>query len=189
MAISGRYTAVLDACVLFPRLHRDILLSIAHADLYTARWSAEIEKEWTTNYKKKYPDAEINRLVDLMRQAIPDALIVGYEEFIPAIQLPDPDDRHVVAAAIRGNADAIVTSNTKDFPNAILAAYDIEIQTPDQFVLNQIMLHPSRALVAIKRMRERWEKPTMTSLDMVDLFEQRSLPQTAARLRDMLDLI
>ncbi len=79
-----RYTAVLDACVLFPRLHRDILLSIAHADLYTARWSAEIEKEWTTNYKKKYPDAEINRLVDFMRQAVPDALIVGYEEFIPA---------------------------------------------------------------------------------------------------------
>jgi len=100
MAISGRYTAVLDACVLFPRLHRDILLSIAHADLYTARWSAEIEKEWTTSYKKKYPDAEIHRLVDLMRQAVPDALVVGYEEFISAIQLPDPDDRHVVAALI-----------------------------------------------------------------------------------------
>ncbi len=116
-------------------------------------------------------------------------LIVGYEEFIPAIQLPDPDDRHEVAAAIRGNADAIVTLNTKDFPTAILAKYDIEIQTPDQFVLNQIMLHPTRALIAIKRMRERWERPTMSSLDMVALFEQRSLPQTAAHLRDLLDLI
>ena len=120
---------------------------------------------------------------------MPDALVVGYEEFISAIQLPDPDDRHVVAAEIRGNADAIVTSNTKDFPVAVLAKYDIEIQTPDQFVLNQIMLHPSRALVAIKRMRERWDRPRMTSLDMVDIFEQRGLPQTAARLRNMLDLI
>lgn len=189
MVISGKYTVVLDACVLFPRLHRDILLSLTHADLYTARWSAEIEKEWTTNYKKKYPDAEISHLLDCMRQAVPDALIVGYEEFIPSIQLPDPDDRHVVAAAIRGNADAIVTSNIKDFPAVVIANYDIEIQTPDQFVLNQILLHPPRALIAIKRMRERWERPTMTSLSMVDLFEQRSLPQTAAHLRDMLDLI
>jgi predicted nucleic acid-binding protein len=126
MAISGRYTAVLDACVLFPRLHRDILLSIAHADLYTARWSAEIEKEWTTSYKKKYPDAEIHRL--RFNEASSSRCVnnVGYEEFISAIQLPDPDDRHVVAAAIRGNADAIVTSNTKDFPVTILAKYDIE---------------------------------------------------------------
>ena len=105
MAISGRYTAVLDACVLFPRLHRDILLSLADADLYTARWPAEIEKEWTKNYRKKYPDSELEYLLDCMRQAVPYALIVEYEEFIQAIQLPDQDDRHVVAAAIRGNAE------------------------------------------------------------------------------------
>ena len=189
MAISGRYTAILDACVLFPRLHRDILLSLADADLYTARWSAEIEKEWTKNYKKKYPDAEIDYLLNCMRQAVPDALIVEYEEFIQSIQLPDPDDRHVVAAAIRGNADAIVTANIKDFPAAVLSKYDVEVQTPDQFVLNQVLLHPPRALSAIKRMRERWDRPAMSALNMVDLFEQRSLPQTAAHLRDMLDLI
>jgi predicted nucleic acid-binding protein len=189
MAVSGRYTAVLDACVLFPRLHRDILLSLAVSDLYTARWSVEIEKEWTISYKKKYKDAKIDYLLNCLRQAVPDALIIDYEEFISAIYLPDPNDRHVVAAAIRGNADAIVTTNIKDFPVTILEKYDIEVQTPDQFVLNQILLHPPRALSAIKRMRERWVRPTMTALDMVNLFEQRSLPQTAAHLRDLLDLI
>lgn len=189
MAISGRYTAVLDACVLFPRLHRDILISLADADLYTARWSAAIEKEWTENLKERYSDANIEYLLECMRQAIPDALIIEYEEFIPVIELPDPNDRHVLAAAIRGNADAIVTANVKDFPATILSKNDIEIQTPDQFVLNQVLLHPPRALGAIKRMREGWNRPAMSALKMVDLFEQRNLPQTAAHLRDMLDLI
>ncbi len=191
MAISGRYTAVLDACVLFSRLQRDVLLSLAHADLYTARWTQEIENEWTSSLVKRYPNAgdKIPFVVDQMREAIPDCLIVDYELFIPSLQLPDENDRHVLAAAIRGNADAIVSLNTKDFPADVLSKFDIEIQTPDQFVLNQIMLHPPRALTAIKKMRDRWERPSMSASDMVDLFEKRQLPQTAAHLRDVLDLI
>ena len=191
MAISGRYTAVLDACVLFSRLQRDVLLSLAHADLYTARWTQEIEREWASSLVEKYPDAadKIPRLVEHMREAIPDCLIVDYAPLITSIQLPDERDRHVLAAAIRGNADAIVSLNTKDFPASVLATFDIEIQTPDQFVLNQIMLNPPKALTAIKKMRERWERPSMLAADMVDLFEKRQLPQTAAHLRDVLDLI
>jgi predicted nucleic acid-binding protein len=191
MAISGRYTAVLDACVLFSRLQRDVLLSLAHADLYTARWTQDIEREWASSLVEKYPDAadKIPRLVEHMREAIPDCLIVDYAPLITSIQLPDERDRHVLAAAIRGNADAIVSLNTKDFPASVLATFDIEIQTPDQFVLNQIMLNPPKALTAIKKMRERWERPSMLAADMVDLFEKRQLPQTAAHLRDVLDLI
>lgn len=191
MAVSGRYTVVIDACVLFSRLQRDVLLSLAHADLYTARWTQEIENEWTASLKKKYPDAaeKIPLLVEQMREAIPDCLIVDYELFIPSLKLPDENDRHVLAAAIRGNADAIVSLNTKDFPVDVLSKFDIEIQTPDQFVLNQIMLHPPKALTAIKKMRARWDRPSLTASDMIDLFEKRQLPQTAAHLRDVLDLI
>ena len=191
MAISGRYTAVLDACVLFSRLQRDVLLSLAHADLYTARWTQEIENEWTSSLIEKYPDAaeKIPLVVEQMREAIPDCLIVDYELFIPSLQLPDENDRHVLAAAIRGNAAAIVSLNTKDFPADVLSKFDIEIQTPDQFVLNQIMLHPPRALTANKKMRARWERPSLTASDMIDLFEKRQLPQTAAHLRDVLDLL
>ena len=159
MAVSARYTVVLDACVLYPRLLRDVLLSLAHADLYTARWTMEIEREWTASLLRKMPEneASVARSVEMMRSAVPDCLVVDYESLIGTLVLPDPKDRHVLAAAIRGNADAIVTFNTKDFPTAVLDTFDIELQTPDQFVLNQLMLHPPRALSAIKRMRTRWE--------------------------------
>ncbi len=191
MAVSSRYTAILDACVLFSRLQRDVLLSLAHANLYTARWTHEIEREWTSALVARYPEASsvIPSLLAQMREAIPDCIIVDYEPFIEGIELPDKNDRHVVAAAIRGNADAIVSMNTKDFPLSVLSKFDLELQTPDQFVLNQIMLHPPIALTAIKRMRLRWERPSFTASDMVDLFEKRHLAQTAAHLRDVLELI
>lgn len=191
MAVSGRYTAVLDACVLFSRLQRDVLLSLAHADLYTARWSEDIEHEWRRALAQKYPDAahKMNGLIEQMRLTVPDCLVVGYRKLVPSLSLPDENDRHVLAAAICGNADSIVTHNIKDFPEHVLNDFDIELQTPDQFVLNQIMLCPTRALAAIKAMRQRWANPAMSANKMVSLFEQRELPQTAAHLRDMIDLI
>lgn len=191
MAGSARYTAILDACVLYPRLLRDVLLSLAHADLYTARWTLEIEKEWTTALLEQHPgmEASITRSVEAMREAVPDCLVSDYEPFIKALDLPDPGDRHVLAAAIRGNADAIVTFNAKDFPVAVLERFDVELQSPDQFVLNQLMLQPPRSLTAIKQMRLRWNRPQMTAEAMVDLFEQRQLVRTAAHLRDVIELI
>ncbi len=191
MAVSGRYTAILDACVLYSRLHRDVLLSLAHADMYTARWTERIEHEWAIALAQNRPGMEekIERAIEQMRIAIPDCLVAGYEPLIDGLDLPDPNDRHVVAAAIRGHADAIVTLNIKDFPARVLSDFDIEPQTPDQFVLNQVHLQQPRALAAIKAMRHRWNKPQMSAVQMVDLFEMRQLPQTAAHLRDVIDLI
>ncbi|MBI2748833.1 MAG: PIN domain-containing protein [Burkholderiales bacterium] len=191
MAVSARYTAALDACVLYPRLYRDVLLSLAQADLYTARWSVHIEAEWTPSLLKDRPGAavQIERTVELMRDAVPDCLVTHYEDLIDSLTLPDPNDRHVLAAAIRGNADAIVTANVKDFPASVLSRFDVELQTPDHFVLNQMLLQPAPALAALKRMRERWNRPSVSAEAMVSLFEQRQLAQTAAHLRDVLELI
>lgn len=193
MAVSARYTVILDACVLYPRLLRDVLLSLAHADLYTARWTDKIEEEWTRNLLANHPGSEVQiaHTIEQMRIAIPDCLVTDYQPLIDGLKLPDQDDRHILAAAIRGNADAIVSFNIKDFPSDVLGKFDIELQNPDQFILNQIMLHPPRALSAIKRMRERWERPQMSAEEMVDLFEKRQLYQTATHLRDpdLLNLI
>jgi hypothetical protein len=142
MAVSSRYTVIIDACVLYSRLHRDVMLSLAHADLYTARWTRQIEGEWKSALLRQRPgtEANIERAIEQMHIAIPDCLVVDHEPLIPGLHLPDPNDRHVLAAAI-------------------------------------------------KAMRARWERPHMTALAMVDLFEARQLPQTAAHLRDVLDLI
>lgn len=191
MAGSARYTAVLDANVLYPALLRDVLLSLAHADLYSAKWSAHIRDEWTRSLLKARPAMreQIQASVAAMEEAIPDCLVTGYEHLIEGLNLPDPDDRHVLAAAITGHADAIITWNHRDFPESVLSAFGIELQTPDEFVLNQIMLRAPVALTALKQMRMRWERPEVTAEALVDLLERRGLPQTAAHLSGMVNLI
>lgn len=191
MAGTARYTAVLDACVLYPALVRDVLLSLAHADLYSAKWTVDIRDEWKRSLLAARPElrARIDDAAAAMEQAIPDALVDGYRHLIAGLRLPDPDDRHVLAAAIAGHADAIVTLNVRDFPEAVLAPLGVEVQSPDEFVLNQVMLDKPAALSAIKAMRARWARPHVNATTMVDLFEKRGLPQTAAHLRDVVDLI
>jgi len=191
MAGSARYTAVLDANVLYPVLLRDVLLSLAHADLYSAKWSSHIRDEWTRSLLRDRPtmSEKIQASVAAMEEAIPDCLVTGYEHLIAGLELPDPDDRHVLAAAITGHADAIITWNQRDFPEDVLNSFGIELQTPDEFVLNQIMLKAPIALTAIKAMRMRWERPEVTAGALVDLLERRGLPQTAAHLSSLVDLI
>lgn len=191
MAGSSRYTAVLDANVLYPALLRNVLLSLAHADLYSAKWTVHIRNEWMRSLLRDKPtmSAQITSAAATMEDAIPDCLVTGYEHLIEGLTLPDQDDRHVLAAAIAGHADAIVTWNEKDFPAEMLDPFGIELQTPDEFVVNQLMLKGHLALAAIKAMRERLERPVYTAIALVDLLEKRRLPQTAAHLRDVVDLI
>jgi predicted nucleic acid-binding protein len=191
VAGSARYTVVLDANTLYPALLRDLLLSLAHADLYSAKWTAEIRAEWTRSLLVAHPGmgAQVTAAAAAMEAAIPDCLVTGYEHLIEALRLPDPADRHVLAAAIAGHADAIVTWNEKDFPKDALDPFGIEVQNPDEFVVNQIMLEKASALAAIKRMRQRWGRPQYDAAALVDLLERRGLPQTAAHLRDVVELL
>lgn len=188
MAGASRYTALLDANVLFPKLQCDALLSLAHAGLYAAKWSADIEAEWLRTRLAKFPGSEEanDEKARVMRDAIPDYLVVGYEKFIDCLDLPDPNDRHVLAAAIVGHADAIVTNNLKDFPAEALEPHCIEVQSPDVFIVNQLTLHQPRALAALRKMRERWENPAHTPETLVGLFEARGMPLTALHLADFL---
>ncbi len=191
MAGSSRYTAILDANVLYPQLLRDTLLSLAVERLYHARWSVTIHDEWTRNLAKDRPDlaARLPAVIALMNASVPDCLVTNYERLANSIELPDADDRHVVAAAIVGHADAIVTFNTKDFPEAVLQPYGIEVQHPDEFVMNQLQLQKIPALSAIKKMRSRWTNPVRPAEELIAAFEKRGLPLTADLLREALTLI
>lgn len=191
MAGSARYTAILDANVLYPQLIRDTLLSLAVERLYHARWSATIHEEWTRNLLKDKPELihKLPLVVERMNASVPDCLVTNYEKLATNIELPDPDDRHVVAAAIVGHADAIVTFNTKDFPAAVLQPYGIEVQHPDEFLMNQLQLQEIPALRAIKKMRARWTNPARPAQDLITAFELRGLPLTADFLREAITLI
>ena len=193
MAGSARYTAILDACVLYPATLRDLLLSLARDGLYHARWSERIQDEWVRSLLTRRPDLEeaaLRRTCELMAQAVPDSVVQGWQRIETSLTgLPDGDDRHVLAAAICGHADAIVTFNLADFPVEALAPFGVEAQHPDDFLLNQLDLNPIAALKSIKAMRARWRKPQLTALDLAAAIEKLQLPLVAARLREVAELI
>ena len=102
---------------------------------------------------------------------------------VDGLELPDAEDRHVLAAAITGHVDAIVTFNLKDFPGDVLGRYNIEAQHPDEFVLNQLELRQIDALAAIKAMRARLRRPPQSAVDLIATLERAGLPASAAHLR------
>src|SRR5438045_1156639 len=130
-------TVILDACVLYPAPLRDLLLWLAVTGLYRPRWTEMIHQEWMENLLKARPDLlrdRLERTRDLMNQAVPDCLVLGHEGLINGLSLPDPHDRHVLAAAIHGGAEGIVTYNLADFPATALTAHGILAQHPDDFI-------------------------------------------------------
>jgi hypothetical protein len=124
-----------------------------------------------------------------VEEAVPDANVSGYEGLIETLILPDPDDRHVLAAAIVGRADVIVTANLRDFPAAALAPFSIEVQHPDEFIAHVLTLAPSLALAAIREMRERLRNPPYTPDEFSALLARVGLPLTVGILRASIGLI
>ena len=130
------YPVVLDACVLYPSLLRDLLIRLGLKGLYQPKWSAHIRDEWQRNLLEDRHDltlAQVQRTDQLMNMALPDAMVIGYEKLIESIILPAPDDRHVVAAAVRCNAELVVTFNLKDFPAETKSELGPEALHPDEF--------------------------------------------------------
>ena len=139
------FTALYDASVLYSSELRNLLMHLALTGLFRAKWSADIHAEWISALLRNRPDLtreKLERTRMLMDQHATDALVTGYGELIPGLQLPDPKDRHVLAAAICSRADVIVTFNLRDFPPKAMAAFGIEAQRPDEFILHLLDLAP-----------------------------------------------
>ncbi len=137
------FVVLYDACVLYPAPLRDLLLRLANTGVVRARWSAAILDECFRNVLEHRPDLKpesLQRTRELMTPAVPDRTVTGFEGLIDGLVLPDVDDRHVLAAAIRAGAQAIVTFNLDDFPAERLASYNIEAKHPDDFVIDTIDL-------------------------------------------------
>ena len=132
---------IYDANVLYPAPLRDLLIRLAQTTLVQARWSDRILDECFSSLSRNRPDLEpcrLDRTRALMVAAVRDCLVTGHDQLVGRLSLPDPDDRHVLAAAICAGAQAIVTFNLDDFPRAIVSRYEIEAIHPDRFVLDLI---------------------------------------------------
>lgn len=192
MAGHAQYTALLDACVLYPAVVRDALLSLNDAGFFAAKWTRTIESEWTSNLLANRRDITAEQVAstcEAMHEAAADWEVVGYESLVDGLSLPDDGDRHVLAAAIRGHADCIVTSNVDDFPREYLATFDLELFHPDDFIVCQLDLDEVDALKAFKAMRKRLVRPAFSPQRFVALFERNHLARTAARLADSIELL
>lgn len=186
------FVAVFDACVLYPAPLRDLLLRLALTVLFRARWSAEIHDEWVRAVLARRPDlspAILDRTRALMDGAVPDAVVTGHEGLIPTLTLPDPDDRHVLAAAIRCQAGVIVTFNLKDFPVAALAPYGIEAQHPDEFVAHLFDLAPGAVCGAVRDQRLALKAPPRSARQLLDTFLSLGLASTVSALDTMQEVL
>lgn len=195
MAGHPRYTALLDACVLYPVAVCDALMSVAGTGIYAAKWTARIDEEWTRNLEQQrgVPQGTFNVRRDAMHDACPDweVPVEAWAPLEPCVAgLPDPDDRHVLAAAIAGHADCIVTANLKDFPVTVVAPLGIEVLHPDSFLVAQLDLDPLRVLPAFKAMRARLTNPAFTPDHFAEVLESKyGLVGTAQILRQASELI
>jgi predicted nucleic acid-binding protein len=186
------YTALYDANVLYPAPLRDLLMRLAVEDIYRALWTDMIHDEWIRNVLANRPDLrleQLDRTRKLMNANVRDCLVVGFEPLIPALDLPDPDDRHVLAAAIKAHADVIVTFNIADFPAEKLDPYGIEAQHPDDFITYQFDLNPPAVCRAVRKQRSALTRPPQTVEQLLETLERQSLPQTVERLRPYAQLL
>ena len=185
-------SALLDTCVLVPSRARDVLLEVASAGVYRPLWSSEILAELDRTLRllqarrgvaSEETDAYLVRLFRQMETSFPDALVTDWEPLLDAVQLPDPGDRHVVAAARAGRADVIVTDNVADFPSGALPAPLIR-QSLDEFLLDSLDLYRGQVVSAVHAVAGRTGRsgPTMTARDIATYLQARGMPAFGERL-------
>lgn len=187
MIHSVKFKAILDTNVIFPIIIRDLLLWFAHYDLYTPKWSEGIFSEWkTVMLRKGIAEDEADKRINKVNCAFPDALVQNYEPLIDHLELKDPNDRHVLAAAIKSNSNVIVTNNLKDFPEEYLKTFGLTAKTADDFLTDIIDLNPEIAIKAFKEMVLNKRNPAMDEYEVLESLRKVGLNDTANYLHAML---
>jgi predicted nucleic acid-binding protein len=181
---ADRFTALLDADVTAGALPRNVLLSLAEAGFFRPRWSAQILDETELAIAKILSDRgdaleEAARQRARIERAFPEALVLNYEPLIKGIELPDPGDTHVVAAAVQTRASVIVTNNLKDFPDATLNPLGLQARSADNFIADIIDIYTPGAVAALRTMRQRFKRPELDAEALIRRFENAGLTQSA----------
>jgi predicted nucleic acid-binding protein len=185
----SNFTVIYDACVLYPNTLRDLLMELAVSDLYRAKWTDDIHNEWIRNLSKNKPNIPLEKLYgvrDLMNENVRDCLVHDYQWIIPNLNLPDENDRHVLAAAIKAKAEVIVTSNLRDFPKSELEKYDVEVQHQDTFITHLIDLHPVQVIEAVQKCYQRRKNPPCSLEEYLVKLQRQELPNTISMIKELI---
>lgn len=184
------FIAVYDACVLFPPPLRDLLVRLGLTGIFQAKWTDQILDECFRSVSAHRPDLRPEQLArsrQLLEAAVPDWRVQGHDSLIPGVTgLPDPDDRHVLAAAIRCGAQVIVTFNLRDFPSKVLARYGMEAQHPDEFVLNILDLDASAVVRVVQEQAAALRNPRRSPEELLGVLRQQGLPGAVEKLARLL---
>ncbi|MBL9105541.1 MAG: PIN domain-containing protein [Myxococcales bacterium] len=184
------FIVIYDACVLFSPSMRDLLIRIAQTSLVQAKWTDEILNETFRAVLRERPRVtadQLGRTRSLMNAAVPDCLVTGYEDLVEGIRLPDMNDRHVLAAAVRAGAQSIVTANAKDFPADALRAYNIEALTPDEFMMDMLDLDPALVIQILHEQAAALRNPPRTVLDVLTSLRRSGFRESVAKIHELLE--
>lgn len=188
---ANRYAAFIDACAMVGPLKRNLILSLAEAEFFRVRWSADVLHEMQDAIRRLLIDAsdpaaaeKAARQVIVMRDAFPEADVNNFGSFMSAADIVrDPKDRHVLAAALAAGVQCLVTDNLKDFPKQDLSGLGIELLDTDAFLANTLTLDLGRSIAAVSQMRKRLNRPELTADELLLRVERNGLVETHAILR------
>jgi len=182
MIYSTRFVVMLDACVLYPAPIRDILLNLAEQELYSPKWSKIIEEEWLRNLLANRPDLvlkNLERTIRAMNNAFPDAMVSSFQNIIETIELPDANDRHVLAAGIVSKSDFIVTFNLKDFPQKYLNKFGIFVIDPDSFICGLYEIDNESVIQGFENQLASLKNPSKTKKELKAILEKCGLSKSS----------
>ncbi len=169
-----KFVTVLDANVLYPAPLRDFLLRLAQVGLLIPKWTDQIHDEWIRNLLLNRSDLksfQLEKTREAMENAFPDANVTGYKNLIAGLQLPDEDDRHVLAAAIKCKADVLITFNKKDFPSRYVFVHDILVETPDEFACRLLKANLPKVFQALLNQVNALKNPPQNTEQVLDTLE------------------
>lgn len=183
------FAAVLDACVMVPVALCDTMLRLAEERMYRPIWSDRILAEAADAISRIHPDIPvelIERRVAYMNETFPGARVEGFAQIESGLILPDPDDRHVVAAALRSRADAVVTANVRDFPVDVLDELELEVIPPDAFLLSQLDMRSAVVMSVLEAQAAATRNPRRSFDDVLTALSRAGAPDFADEIRSRL---
>ena len=175
---------LLDACVLYPTVLREVLIGAAEAGLYTPLWSPRILEEWARTAARTGVEEIARGEIALLRARWAEAEVTPEPGAAAGLSLPDEGDLHVLAAALAGGAEAIVTLNLRDFPGRTLGRYGLLARSPDSVMLELLGEAPEVVGSVAEAVRVRTEAVSGRAQPLRALFKRASLPRTGKALAE-----